>query len=632
MALKNKNNGYVSQAGIIISGILILLGAILVYLYVLQGVFGRFDAKELIPDTVALKNIFTPQKTTAAILYSKYTENILPDGSTWLNDNINTWKTFLGNNNISCDVISDASIETGKLREYKLLVLPGSKSLSDKEIIAIKKFLQSGGSLFATSGIASYSNDGKWRGWDFLNNVFGINFTGEISDTNKTSTHTLRGGLPLTANIPTGFSLQIATWDKPMAVEVLDPRTTQVSFWYNYKTQGGLVRQQIKKTAGIVYGNYGEGRFVWMGFEINSVIGVHDDYVYFDRLFRNCCSWLTYLPIAYIQEWPDGYDAAAVIAPSLSSEVRNITNIFRYLKSEKVEATFFVDPDQAGYNPDLVSTLTKYGEVSAIADVGYLASVRDTNNSLYDYPAQLKILYSSKQKLESLTGKEVKGFLPFYGLFDQNTVKAAIKAGYTYLLTDSLTDRSVPKTVIRGEKRLITMTKTARDDYEVIRDFGLSDPEFQYYTYQEDIDRILFEGGMYVFKIHTEYQCRPQNVSVIPEVIKDLKKKNFWITTATEIQRWASKKDYVELRVSRRGDTRIALNISNPGEQQIDNLVVDVLLNDHAENISISPEIIGTKIPVVRHDEMSRSLQLLIKNLKEKESRIYYIDYDKVNI
>ena len=632
MAVENEKKGSVNQLTILISGIVILLGAILIYLYVLQGVFGRFNAKDLIPDSKTIKNIFTSQKPTAAILYSGYTENILPDGSTWLNDNINTWKRFLDNNKLNYDIISDASIETGKLPGYTMLVLPGSKSLSDKEIVEIKKFLQKGGSIFATSGTASYSDNGKWRGWDFLNDVFGVNYTGEISDSNKTSTHTLRGSLPITANIPTGFPMQIATWDKPMAVEVLDPRTIQASFWYNYRIQSGLVRQQIKKTAGIVYGTYGSGRFIWMGFEINSVIGVQEDYVFFDRLFRNCCNWLTYVPIAYIQDWPTGYSAAAIIAPALSTEIQNVMNIFEYLKRENIKATFFVDPDQAEYYPELLNELKSYGEIASIANVGYLSSVSDTNNFLYNYQNQLEILSVAKQKIESMTGIRVSGCLPFYGLYDQNTIKAAINAGYNYLLTDSVTDRSVPKTIIRGDKRLISMTKAARDDYEVIRDFGLTDPDFQYYTYQEDLDRILFEGGLYIFKLHTDYQCKPENVSVVGDVINDLKEKNFWITTASEIQKWYSKKDYVELRVDKRGKTRVALTISNPGEQEINNIVIDVELNNPANNISISTEIIGTKIPVIKHENMSKKLQLLINNLKGKESRIYYIDYDMVNV
>jgi hypothetical protein len=75
----------------------------------------------------------------------------------------------------------------------------------------------------------------------------------------------------------------------------------------------------------------------------------------------------------------------------------------------------------------------------------------------------------------------------------------------------------------------------------------------------------------------------------------------------------------------------VVLTVSNPGEQEIGDLVIEVELNDPAENISISAEIIGTKIPVLKHDKLSKNLQLLINNLKGKESRIYYIDYDKVN-
>ena len=81
------------------------------------------------------------------------------------------------------------------------------------------------------------------------------------------------------------FRLKVATWDRPMAVEVLDPRTTQVSFWYNYRMDDGLVREEIKKSAGIAYGTYGKGRFMWMGFELNSIIGVQEDYILFRDVY-----------------------------------------------------------------------------------------------------------------------------------------------------------------------------------------------------------------------------------------------------------------------------------------------------------------------------------------------------------
>lgn len=632
MALTNANQkGRINQFLILLSGIVILIAAILVYYFVLRGVYGRFDITSLLPTKDSVEKTLVGKTGQAAILYSKYTENMLPDGSTWLVDNISTWKKFLSNLNIRYNIITDQDIENGKHLDYKLLILAGSKSLSDSEILQIKKYLENGGSVFATSGVASYSEDGKWRGWQFFNQVFGMQFTYEIQHDNVLKIHTLRGDIPLTATIPTGYPLKIATWDVPMAAEVLDPRTKQVSFWYNFRLEEGLVREGIKRSTGIAYGSYGAGRFVWMGFEINSVIGLQEDYILFDRFFNNCINWLTYSPIAYIKDWPDGYDAAAVIMPVVSNNAVNIQNLLPILRSENTRATFFVDPERASQNRNLIASLVGYGEVAALVDIGYLSSVNDTINKLNSFEQQSDKMKSAKTILENITNTPVFGLFPYYGLFNNNTVSAAINSEFRYLLTDSLTDRSVPRTLIRGEKRILSMTKTARDDYEVIRDYGLTLPDFQFYTYQEDIDRILFEGGMYILKIHTDFQCRYDYVDVVRDVIKDLKNKRFWITTASEIHKWYEKRDYIELRAERRGNNRVAIKVSNPGKELINDLVIDVDLNDDVKNISLDTEIIGTKPAVIKHDPGSRFLFLLIDSLKPGESRTYFIDYDRAN-
>lgn len=631
MAVKNFFGLRINQFFIFVSGFVILISAILIYYFILRGIYGRFDTSEIIPNSKIIEDFLFGKEPEVAILYSKYTENTLPVGSTWLNDNISTWKKFLDDVNLKYEIISDQKIENGEHLKYKLIVLPGTKSLSEKEALQIKKYLENGGSVFGTGGIGTYSNDGKWRGWEFLNQVFGIQFSHELKPDEFSKIHTVCGSLPITANIPTGFPLKVATWDRPMAVEVLDPRTTQVSFWYNYRMDDGLVREEIKKSAGIAYGNFGKGRFMWMGFELNSIIGVQEDYIYFERLFNNSIKWLMYFPIAYVRDWPTGYEAAAVVAPVLTNDIDNINNILPIIKNEGISATFFVDPITADNNKQLVRKISSYGEIAAMVDIGYLASVNDNFNKLNSYTEQLNKITSAKEKLEKISSSNVTGFLPYYGLFDQNTLNAVINADYKYVLTDSLTDRSVPKTIIRGDKRIVTMTKTARDDYEIIRDFGLTLPEFQFYTYQEDLDRVLFEGGMYILKLHTEYQCRSDYAGVLEDVIKDLKKKKFWISTATEIQKWYEKRDYIEIKADRRGKTRVALKVSNPGIEAINNLVIDLDLNDFAQNITIGSEIIGTKSASVKHTAGSQMVYLYIDDLKPGESRQYYIDYDKVS-
>jgi peptidoglycan/xylan/chitin deacetylase (PgdA/CDA1 family) len=616
---------------ILFSGIIVVGLALLVYLFVLKSVYGRFSTADMMPNFDVLKNFIFGSDTKVAILYSDYTKNMMSDGSSWLEDNVETWKKFLDNIELEYNIINDEAIEKNLHNDYELIILPGSKSLSDREIINIKKFLIDGGSIFATSGTASYSDAGKWRGWDFFSEVFGVKYSKEIGNEDRTRIHTLRGGLPITANIPTGFPLKVATWDRPLAVEVLDPRTTQVSFWYNYQLEDGLVREGIKKSAGIAYGTYGEGRFVWMGFEINSIIGSQDDYIFFDRFFNNSINWLSFGPIAYIRDWPAGVDAAAVILPSLTKDATNITNLLPVLEKEKLQATFFVNPSQSANYKNLVKQVSRYGEIASLVDVGYMNSVEDKFNKLYDYKNQLQNLKAAKNWIENITNKPVQGILPFYGLYDNNTINAVIESGYAYILTDSLTDRSVPKTVIRGENRIVSLTKTARDDYEIIRDFGLTSPEFQFYSYQEDLDRILFEGGLYLFKMHTEFQCKPENIPVIQNVIKELKQKKFWITTASEIQKWYEKKEYVEIRTKKSGKTRVTVTVTNPGKEIIDDLVLDIDLNDNAEKISIDTEIIGTKLAKFKHVVKSRFLNLQIDDLEPGESRTYYIDYDKVS-
>ena len=175
------------------------------------------------------------------------------------------------------------------------------------------------------------------------------------------------------------------------------------------------------------------------------------------------------------------------------------------------------------------------------------------------------------------------------------------------------------------------MTKTARDDYEVIRDFGLTDTEYQFYTYQEDIDRILFEGGMYLFKMHTEYQCAPANINVVKEVIDDLKRKNFWITTGNEIENWYAMKSSVEIRADRRGSNRIALTISNPGSSTANNLVIQVELDAPANRITMDTEIIGTKKAKFDFDKKNKIVYVYVNDLEPNESRTYYLDFSQPN-
>lgn len=629
MEVTKKKVSLLRQSLPLFLGFIIVLLAVANFYLILRGVYGKFTSDELIPNINTLHTFFTSQKQKVAILNSIYTKNLLPEGSTWLEDNLKTWEKFTNNFGYEYEIISDDLIETNGLSEFDLLILPGSKSLSDKEIIRIKKYLEQGGNVLATSGTASYSNDGKWRGWNFFSEVFGIRFAKEIKSDEISKVHTIRGGLPLTANIPAGYSLRVATWDRPIAAEVLEPRSIQVSYWYNYKYEEGLVREEIKKSAGIVYGEYGKGRFIWMGFEINSIIGSIDNHVYLERLLGNSLNWLCRNPIAYVRDWPNDFNAAALFLPYFGTDFSSTYALLDIVKKKKISPTFVIDQDQIrNDNKHQLKLLSQYGEIIPAIAFGFPFTLYDTTRNLFDYQTQFQSITRCKSLIEEIAAKKVTGVLPMFGLYDKSTLKALTSADCNYLISDSINGNSLPKTLSWKNQRIIGMYKSSRDDNDIIGNFGLTDSVYQFYTYQEDIDRLLFEGGLYMLKSISSYQLQPQNINVINNVIDDLRKKNYWIATASEISSWFNTKTQIEVGVKRMGSSRVRLTVSNSGESIAEKIEVDADLSEIINNILLSTEIIGTKLPKFKKLNGGSLIRLTIDELKPHESRIYYIDYD----
>lgn len=629
MEVAKKKEGLLTYAIPLFIGLIIVLFAIFNFYFILRGVYGKFAAEELYPNINSLKSLFTSHKQKAAILNSAYTKNLLPEGSTWLEDNLKTWKKFTSSFDYEFDIVSDNYLETNDFSNYDLLILPGSKSLSDKEIIKIKKYLEFGGNVLATSGTASYSNDGKWRGWNFFSEVFGIKFSKEINNSEATKVHTLRGGFPQTADIPSGYALKVATWDRPIAAEVLDPRSIQLSYWYDYKYEQGLVREEIKKSAGIVFGEYGKGRFIWMGFEINSIIGSVDDHVYLERLLKNSLNWLCRNPIVYVRDWPNGFSSAAIFLPYLGGDFSSAANLLTIVKSKQVTPTFVLNHTEiSNENKSQLKLLSQFGEIIPAMAFGFPSALNDTSNNLFDYNSQFGSLANLKTRYEEVLSKKVNGVLPLFGLFDKNTLKALTEVNCDFIISDSVNGNSLPKTLFSDKHKIMGIFKSSHDDYEVIRNYGLTNTDFQFYTYQEDIDRILFEGGLYIFKSHSEYQLRSENINVISNVIDDLHKKNYWITTASEISRWFITKNQIQVGIKRMGNRRIRLTVFNSGNSEVEKIEVDADLSEKINNISLSTEIIGTKLPKFKKLNGGSLIRMAIDELKPHESRIYYIDYE----
>ena len=97
MAVTSSTRKGINQWLIMVIGLIVVIAAIMVFLFILRGVFGKFSVNELVPDGRVIKNVLLGREPNVAILYSDYTQNMLPENSTWLQENITTWERFLGN-------------------------------------------------------------------------------------------------------------------------------------------------------------------------------------------------------------------------------------------------------------------------------------------------------------------------------------------------------------------------------------------------------------------------------------------------------------------------------------------------------------------------------------------------------
>jgi hypothetical protein len=199
-----------------------------------------------------------------------------------------------------------------------------------------------------------------------------------------------------------------------------------------------------------------------------------------------------------------------------------------------------------------------------------------------------------------------------------------------FLVTDSLTDRSVPKFQMRNGKSLMIITKTARDDHEIINRKKLTDSEFQKYTYQEDVDRLLFEGGLLVLKVHTDAQLRPEYVGVVKSMVDYMRGKKMWITDLNQLKNWWKKKEGVEVRQENRSARRIAVQVNNPTNKLSDKFVVHINLNKQVKNVAVSSDIINTKIPKFQLLNNEQTLYLFIDEMEPHETRSLVIDFDNI--
>ncbi len=711
-------------------GITITAIGILVYIYLLESVYGPISIREAIPrEQIILK----PQ---VAILQSEYTRyvqrqiNPRDTGDVWYTHTLNWWERFLYHRGITVySHLTDQDIESGALSQYRVLILPAAHTLSDREIDEIKQFLERGGNVLATWIPGIYKPGGSWRGWSFVEETFGIIFEGYISpgasryqvyadtfpgytppgmyrprvdvgdalpsdpfklrmrqaaeeadfpplrdyvwvdtlgapfpngdfvladtttlqrgqrripaviltyytwigsDIQSIAPYpatgpgirriTLRAHNPITAGIPAGYRLKVTVYDTPVQFRIAEPRTKAIGFWYDFFLEEPSTDDPLATSTGAAYGTYGDGRFVYFGFPLTNTGIDEEDQLRLNQLSNNTMDWLRRRAVTWIPDWPHPYTAAALLAGKAENQPQNLLRVSRLFEQERVQGSFFVHPDRVK-SPTLLQQLYTRG------DIGVMDSL--ISNTQGPIEAQTQELGRLRQQLESILQRPVAGYLPSRsGILGSNTLSALINAGYRYFLPDSIGRRDTPKIMGYPYQQLTRFNLTAHTDEDVLTRAG-GNAEFRSVIFNQDIQRILYEGGMYTLVYSSDILASPPYFSDLERVVRTLKQNNFWIASGIDLEYWWRLKQGMHADVDTFGKRRIRVRISNDNGASVDRMGVWVALGYPVRSIKMVPEIIGTPLPEYRFVDPERTLLFLdVRNLKPQQYRNILIDLE----
>jgi hypothetical protein len=444
---------------------------------------------------------------------------------------------------------------------------------------------------------------------------------------------TLRANTPLSADIPSGYRVKIQVYNPGVKVSVTEPeRSTAAGFWYDFATDNIVGSDNPYNTTGLVHGTYGEGRFVYMGFQRDAMgvgPGDSEDWEVMEYFFRNAMNYLRRSPTIWVHDWPYAKDGAAMItgATKTAKGIAAFESIADILEAEKAPGTYFVAPEVASRYSSLLQRLHRQGDV-AVYD-----SLRVEADGLPQ--TQATRLRRLRVMLEGLVNGRVQGYRSTErGLVGVNTMGGLVQSDYSYFLPDSIGRRISPKIMGDEYSPLTRIGTTQHSDHDISKGLQGASPDLMASLLLESLERVQYEGGLYNLVYDPELLGSPGNISTLQDLVRDAKSKNMWIASGDSVAHWWRLKRAINAAVEQRSPSRIFVRISNDNGSTAKEVTVSIALGRSVAAVNVRPELINifkpvpddVDVPPYKLRENGTVLELSIRELKPQQYRIFHID------
>ncbi len=589
-----------------------------------------------------------PNGEVPVVILSSSQMDRMPDGRQRVQDAVYSWEVFLLGLKVPYKVISDK--ELNRLpRETRVMILPATDLLSDRQRRAIRNFMREGGGVIA-SGLTGYYNErGRIENDSFLFEEFGGEWVAGLPAQPYGILQALGGDHAPADGIPAGFRLNIAAQEPLMAVRSIT--SNSIGRLHTYNAPDPLSDPFADATL-ILYGERNQGRFFWTRFNPQDVSREPAQQRVYQTMMINALAYVTYTPTVAVREWPQGMQSAMVMAalPNVGFDAPRFRSSMKLaldaLQAGNATGTFFLTSSEAGTYGDLVRRMNTLGEI-AIAG--------DTDNVLINQalPTQAERLSTARGALGRSSTLPVSGLFPPGGFFDANTARAMSSAGLRYLLvppTDvsgsaghvswladadyrevSMDNFTVAPTTRRRSfsrpappatamstvpsvGRIFHFPLLTRDDYNIFNtqpDGAM--PEGLFRAYAEDFTQMHDLGGLYILPYHPEFLTQTTSrAAVLTQMAGFARDTGSWVTTLRDVYNWQVQKENVRVLMGGFSDLGMSLEIINSSGNVIEGLTLDIRLDSNLAgyldvqgieaDVNIAPDgrSISILIPVLR--------------------------------
>lgn len=604
----------------------------------------------------ALDLIRNTARPTVGLVYAKQTAERLPDAAAVVNEAVSQWELLLLGMGLSYQMLEDEDLKRNIGDDFRVLIFPVAEALSEVQAETLKRFVERGGGLIISGRVGLFNEKGRRaREGTFFRDVLGATYDAYLPENPAVLVQQLAGGHALTAGLPGGYRLTLAPSPNIAAVRPLTSTSLGRPYAYGQGEDSDLAGiDPLSATSMALYGQFGIGHVVWMGFQPQDVSIDAEQQAVYQGFVVNALSYAAAVPTIAVRTWPEGKISATVLAalPLVGTDFRygpSMNRVLHALESAQVPATFFLTSQQAHLFPPLLQRMSKHGEIALGGHTDALLKGETVGT-------QSTSLIAARNALGAARSRMVQGVYPPAGAFDEATLLAMEDARLRYLLAPPPFTRSVPRFVSWGDAidqrrslalalaeaapsleaasrttlarsmyqrpsggEMLIMPLTGRDDYAIFSDLGLeASPAMQVEAYTQDFTSVHDVGGLYVLPFHPEIQAlTEERASVLRQVALLARHKQSWLTTLGAVSDWWQRRAQVNLSLTSATPSAVSFVLQYDGAEPIAGLSLDLYMGQLPGAATVSG--IDTEVQVVANGD---TLTLTFARLLPGSNRI----------